>query len=319
MRTTRRTFITSTLIGGALATGLGGRSWAANYKVAIVMPGNITDQAWNQAGYEAMLKAKEKHGIEIAYSEKVAQPDQLEAMSDYARRGYNLVIGHGGEFVDATKRAAARHPNTMFLLTNGFISDKNLASLAFQFKEFGYVLGFLAGRMNKTGKVGFLSGQKIKVATEFEEGYRAGYKAGNPKGEIVSAWTNDWDDVAKGKEATLNLINQGADIVFSLLDNGQIGSLQACQQKKAFGFGIWTDMYSDWKDTVLQSAVMNLGVGLVDLLQTAKEGKLEGKVYYLGIGSEAGHLGTFNPAIPQDVVKETEDLVQKIKAGTVKV
>ncbi len=46
------------------------------FKVAIVMPGNITDQSWNQAGYEGLMNAKKELGIEVAFSEKVAQPDR---------------------------------------------------------------------------------------------------------------------------------------------------------------------------------------------------------------------------------------------------
>jgi basic membrane protein A and related proteins len=67
-------------------------------RVAIVMPGNITDKSWNPAGYEGLMRAQEELGVEVAYSEKVAQPDQAEAMADYARPGYDIVIGHGGEF-----------------------------------------------------------------------------------------------------------------------------------------------------------------------------------------------------------------------------
>ena len=83
----------------ALATAtamLAGPVLADPFKAAIVMPGNITDQSWNQAGYEGLMNAKKALGIEVAFSEKVAQPDQAEALADYARRGYDVVIGHGG-------------------------------------------------------------------------------------------------------------------------------------------------------------------------------------------------------------------------------
>lgn len=35
-----------------------------------------------------------------------------------------------------------------------------------------------------------------------------------PDGEVFTAWTNDWDDVAKSKKAALNLASQGADVDF---------------------------------------------------------------------------------------------------------
>ena len=81
-------------------------AWGEEFKAAMLIPGVITDKSASQSGYEGMVLAEKELGIEIAYSEKVAQPDQAEALADYARRGYNLVIGHGGEFQDAVNRVA---------------------------------------------------------------------------------------------------------------------------------------------------------------------------------------------------------------------
>ncbi len=318
MRMTRRSFLATTAVAGLAAMGPAA-VFAQEFKAAIVMPGNITDQAWNQTGYEAMKDAEEKLGIETAYIEKVAQPDQLEALSDYARRGYNVVIGHGGEFVDAVERAAERFPDTLFVVTNGFISAKNIASVSFDFKHFGYVIGFLSAKMSKNQNFGYITGQKIKVATDLLEGFTAGVHSVTPGAPVAVTYTNDWDDIAKGKEAALNQLNQGVDVIFPVLDNAQIGALQALQEKDAWGFGIWKDVYENWKDTVLQSAVMDFRIALVDFLRLAKEGKAEGKVYIYDIGTEAGRFGTYNPAIPQEVVQETEALIQKLKNGEVKI
>ena len=34
-------------------------------KVAMVLPGNITDKSWNQAGYEGLMIIKEQLGFEV--------------------------------------------------------------------------------------------------------------------------------------------------------------------------------------------------------------------------------------------------------------
>ena len=59
----------------------------AGFKGAIAIPSPITDKGWGQAGYEAMDVVKSKLGAEAAYVEKVAQADQAEVLSDFARRG----------------------------------------------------------------------------------------------------------------------------------------------------------------------------------------------------------------------------------------
>lgn len=290
----------------------------SSFKAAMVMPGSITDQSWNQQGYEAIMRAKEVLGIEVAYSEKVAQPDQLEAMSDYGRRGYNVVFGHGGEWVDAAKRAAKRNKDTLFVVTNGFVKDQGVASLTFNFKQFGYTLGFLAGKMSEKPKTGYISGQKIQIATDLEDGYKKGFASVHPDAEFLVTYTNEWDDVAKGKEAALNQLDQDIEVVFSLLDNAQIGVLQAAQEKGAWAFGVWQDVYENWPDTALQSAVMDFRVAIVDFLKDAMEGKVSNEVYQVEIGTDAGTLGTYHPSIPKEVVEETEEVIRKLHSHEIK-
>jgi len=315
MRLSRRLFARVAMASAAIAM-LAGPALADSFKVAIVMPGNITDQSWNQAGYEGLMNAKEELDIEVAYSEKVAQPDQAEALADYARRGYNVVIGHGGEFQEAANRVARNHPDTLFVVHNGTEPAENVATLDFYYKQFGYLLGVIAGKMSKSGKIGFIGAQKIKFSTDLVESYEVGFKSVQPGGEVYIAWTNDWDDIAKGKEAALSQIAQGADVIFPTMDNAAVGSLQAAKEKDVWGFYLYYDSIVDWPDTVLQSAIMDIKAAMVDLLALAKAGKAEGKNYNFDVNSpKAARLGTYHSAIPADVKAEIEALVAKMKSG----
>ena len=88
MKITRRGLLaTAALAAPALLLARTGFAASGTLKAAIVMPGAITDHGWSQSGYEAMGVGTEKLGIETAYSEKVTQPDHVEVLSDYARRG----------------------------------------------------------------------------------------------------------------------------------------------------------------------------------------------------------------------------------------
>ena len=78
--------------------------------VAMVMPGLITDEAFNQYTYEGMVRASEELGMKIAYREEVAQDEQLEVIRQFAQQGYETVIGQGGQFGEALKTAAEEFP-----------------------------------------------------------------------------------------------------------------------------------------------------------------------------------------------------------------
>lgn len=295
-----------------------GLARAEALKVAIVLPGVITDNSFNQAGYEGVQRAAKELGIEVAYSEKVAQPDQPEALSDYARRGYQVVIGHGGEFQESVDRVAKRFPNTKFIIVNGTKAGGNVSVMSFDFAGLGYVMGYVSGKVSATGKGGYIGAQKLKFYVELGEGFAKGFKAARPDGEVLTAWTNDWDDVAKGKEAALNEISQGADVIFPSMDNAVVGSLQGAKEKGKKAIGIYYDAIADWPDTVIQSAVFDMRNALLAILASAKEGKLEGKAYIYGLESpKVTHIGTYGPSVPQDVRDQVVGLIEEIKAGKV--
>ena len=291
---------------------------AEDFKAAIVMPGVITDKSFNQTCYEGAMKAKDKLGIEVAYSEKVPQPDQAEALADYARRGYQLVIGAGGEFQDAVDRVAKRYPDTMFMVINGTTPDKNVAVARFHYEGLAYTLGYIGGKMTKSNTGAFIGAQQIAFSMQMLLGFENGFKAANSNGKVLVAWTNDWDDIAKGKEAALTVISQGADMVFPTMDNAIVGSFQAAKQKGVWAFGIYYDHYPEWPDTILQSAVMHWSQAIFRVLNIAYDGKLEGKEYLIGFEEpKAMSLGTFNPAVPEALRQEILQLIEDIKAGKV--
>ncbi len=314
-----RRLMVGMLGGAAAAIALAATPAAADkLKVAIVMPGNITDKSWSQAGYEGITQAGQSLDLDVAYSEKVAQPDQAEAMADYARRGYKVVIGHGGEFQEAAERVARKYPDTIFVVNNGHEAKDNIATADFYYSQFGYTMGYIAGKMSKTGKAGWIGAQKIKFSTALNESFTKGFTDAGGK-EVLTAWTNDWDDIAKGKEAALNQIAQGADVVFPTMDNAVIGSLQACKEKGVWGFGLYYDAIADWPDTVLQSAIFDIKGVMKAYLTLAKDGKLEGKNYNFNLNTpEGARIGTYHKAIPEAVAAEVNALIEKMKSGEFK-
>jgi len=317
MGISRRHFISLTAASMLAVTAVG-PAMAEALKVAIVLPGVKTDKSFNQAGYEGVEHAAKELGLEFAYSEKVAQPDQPEALADYARRGYDVVIGHGGEFQDSVSKVASRHPDTKFIIVNGTEAGGNVAIMSFDFSALGYVMGYLSGKVSETGKGGYIGAQKLKFYVDLGNGFAEGFKAARPDGDVISAWTNDWDDVAKGKEAALNEISQGADVIFPSMDNAVVGSLQGVKEKGKKAIGIYYDAISDWPDTVIQSAIFDMRGALLTVLSEAKEGKLEGKPYIYGLETPAAaRIGTYGPSVSPEVQAEVDAVIEKVKAGEI--
>ncbi len=132
-------------VAGALALGFSGWNGASAQagKVAMLLPGSINDQSWNAAGYAGLQKLKDQ-GMEVAYSENVQAADHIEAMKDYARRGFSPVIGHSGRFLSAAQRVGPEFEKTYFLVGSGSGGAKNVISVDLANEQFGYLVGVLA-------------------------------------------------------------------------------------------------------------------------------------------------------------------------------
>ena len=308
------------LITAGATTGAGvlGRPvFAAAYKAAAVLPGSITDQAFNQVVHEGLMLAKTRFGIEVAFSEKVVQADQVSAMSDYARRGYNVVIGAGGEFTAAAERVAKQFPDVLVVVLNGAPTE-GVATVNYNNPEFGYVLGYVGGKMTKTGKAGMVCAQEIKAFVDIAEGFKKGWANGGASGDVTLTYTDDWDDVAKAKEATLNIINQGADVVVPYLDNGIVGVVQAAEEKGVWACGVITDLGKSSPKSNLASTVLDFAEATASAIQLAMNGELKKGDYRFAMGSSAGYMGTINDAVPAAVKAELDHIIEQMKAGTFK-
>ncbi|BAZ41979.1 basic membrane lipoprotein [Calothrix sp. NIES-4101] len=322
----RRKFIVyaSSAVGGSLLlkgctnnqTTPANTSSNNNFKIAIALPGVISDKAWNQSGYEGIQLAKQKLGVEIAHVEKVAQPDQAEVLSDFARRGYNLVFAHGGQFDAAIQQIASQFPNTFFVGVNGNVSGANIASLRLEHLQASYLCGIIAAGMTKSNKLAYIAGQEFQATQEELRGFELGAKSIKKDIQVNSTFTGDWNDVAKAKEATLALISTGVDVIYQWLDSASATVLQTAGDKNIYAFGNTIDQLEIAPKSVLTSAVKHLDAAILYLTDLAKQKQIQGKIYKLGLErADILALGKFNQLIPAAIQKQVltskEEIIAK--------
>jgi simple sugar transport system substrate-binding protein/basic membrane protein A len=157
----------------------------AQQRVAMVLPGSINDQSWNANGFAALGKLKSQ-GAETAYSENVPAADHIEAMRDYARRGFNPVIGHSGRFLSAAQRVGPEFEKTTFIVGSGASgAGRNVTSVDYDNAQVGYLMGVLAARMSKTGKIGSVNGlEGLPNIVQQVGGFRQGVRSVRPDAEV---------------------------------------------------------------------------------------------------------------------------------------
>jgi basic membrane protein A len=235
-------------------------------------------------------------------------------MSDYARRGYNIVVGVGGEFTDAAKRVAGQFPGTQVGVVNGAPSE-GIFTLNYHNEQFGYIAGLVGGRMTKTGKNAIIAGHTFEAFEQIVQGYREGLKVGRPDGDVLVVFTNDWADVAKAKEASFNVISQGADILLPYLDAGMQGVGQAAKERGVHLVSPVLDMQSIFPEQAYVSLKLDFGGALYMMVDMARKGELEKKDYRFNLGSKAGYLVGFNNHVPVEVQDEAKQAITDFNSG----
>ena len=284
-----------------------------SFKIAIALPGVITDKAWNQSGYEGINLAKQKLGAEVAYLEQVAQADQTEALTDFARQGYNLVFAHGGQFDAAIEQVAAQFKNTFFVGVNGNSKGENIASLRIDHLQGSYLCGIIGAAITKSNKLAYIAGQEFLATQEELRGFELGAKSVKPNIQIVSTFTGNWNDVAKAKEATLALISSGADVIYQWLDSASPAVLQAASDQGIYAFGNTKDQLDIAPKAVLTSAVKRLDIAIAYIAELAKQKQLKGQIYTIGLErADILSLGKFGTLVPETVKQNALKVKQEI-------
>ena len=290
---------------------------AKKTRVALVMPGVVTDQSWNQFAYEGLMAAKNECNLEVAYSEKVSQDEQVEVFRQYALEGYDIIIGHGGEYAVSIKQVADEFPGIEFGNSNGFEKAPNLSNYIVSFAHMGYVSGCLAGMMTKTGKVAEISAMPLPIVKQGEEAFKRGVKDVNPNAKVTFVTTGSWEDVTKAREAALALIANGHDVLTYHLDTAEVGVISACEDKGVYVIGTYRDVSEMAPKAVIGSA---LGSPATLVHELACGRALAHGSSFLDVNSARGGVDmACTSLVPKDIQKKMKEIVGKMKTGKIDV
>jgi simple sugar transport system substrate-binding protein/basic membrane protein A len=321
----RRTLIAAAMAGAAAPLGgRAARAQAAPMKVAMLLPGSINDQSWNAQGHAGLL-ALRGQGAEIAFSENVQPADHVEAMRDYARRGFTAVIGHSGRFLSAAQRVGPEFARTTFIVGSGSGGQgRNVVSVDYDNAQIGFLSGVLAARLSRSGKVASINSlEGLPNVVAQVGGFRQGVKSVRPEAEVRVIYISQMEDAAMAREAGLAAISSGADVLFGKLNAGQSGIIQAAKDRGAFATGRSLGHVGSAPETVLTAIIERWAEMYVAAVKDGAEGKLAAGVQLYGYTAPAGSGAgfsfaadqPFSPAVPAAVAAEIAALQARFASG----
>ena len=300
---------------------------AAPLKVGLILAmGGLGDKSFNDSAYAGLLKAQNDFDIEVKYVEPNSWMEDAYFLEEYSQNGFDLIIATSYTAQDAMEDIRSKFPNTKYAIVDTRAKEgANIASLVFDESEGSFLVGAIAAKMSKTGKVGFIGALDIPLINRFKSGYEQGAKYVNPNISVITTYVGGdapFSDPLKGKEHAYSLANQGVDVIYHASGNTGIGVLEGVKEKGIYGIGVDCDQDDIVKGQVLTSMLKNVNNAIYKVIEDTVNGEFKGQVYNFGLKENGVGTTDFKytkEIIGIDNIKFIEQMKSDIVSGKIKV
>jgi len=309
--------------------------------------GGIDDRSFNASAWAGMQAAASANSnVSVKYLQSTTQADYVPNINTFIAQKCGIIVTVGFLMGDATQAAAKAHPSQKFAIVDFAYTPPlpNVDALLFDTAQDGFLGGYLAAGMTKTGKVATFGGQKLPTVTIYMDGFYDGvqyYNQKHGKNVQVLGWnektqkgsfTGDFTNQTKGQTLTQTFISEGADIIFPVAGNVGLGAAKAVQQANAAAGSqkvnmMWVDVdgcvsaaqYCKYFITSVQkgivTAVKNAVLG--GAAGTLKGGNYIGTLANGGVALAPFH--DFDSKVPAALKSELQQVSTGIKNGSIKI
>jgi len=307
-------------------SGSSASAGAAGTTALVVAQGGLGDESYNDLAYSGFQRGLESTGMTgqpIESGDVVGQGEQL--LRRAGQQGFDLVVDLEYSHSEVFPTVAEGFPDTKWVLINAEAAGDNVASVLFQEQEGSYLAGALAAihtsntsdpLINSDKVIGVIGGTQSAGIDKFIAGYIQGANDTDPDVKVLTAYSNDFADPAKGHELAQSMFDQGADIVYAVAGGTGAGVIQAAVDDSHYAIGVDADQDGVAPGNVLTTMLKKTDVAVETLMKQYADGTFPGgQTVTLGLEEDGVGLSDFQytkDAIGQATVDRLDDLRQQI-------
>lgn len=306
--------------------------------------GGVDDRSFNETAYKGLQDGADEVGGEASVLESESEADYTGHLDTLIEQQCDLIVTVGFLLGDATATAAEANPDQKFAIVDFdfFDSDAgeditfdNVKELTFSTDQAAFLAGYVAAGTSESGKVGTYGGINIPTVTIFMKGFEAGvqkYNEDNGTAVELIGWsteaddglfTGDFEDQAKGRATTEQLLDQGADIIMPVAGPVGLGTIEAVEAAGTGAKIVWVDTdgcvsVADSCDLFLTSVMKNMDVAVRDTVVEAESGDFAGGLYVGTLENDGVAIAPFHEfddVVPQELKDKVDELRQQIIDG----
>ncbi|MEH2475699.1 basic membrane protein A [Nitrobacteraceae bacterium AZCC 2161] len=314
----KKIVLAATAVFLTAAAGLCGASAAEKLKVGFIYLGPIGDLGWTYQHDLARLAMVKEFGdkVETTYLENVSEgPDSERSIEQLARAGNKLIFTTSFGYMEPTLKVAKKYPNVHFEHATGYKRDKNMSTYSGRFYEGRYIQGIIAGKMSKSGVLGYIGSFPIPEVISGINATILGAQTINPNIKVKIIWANTWFDPGKEADAAKALLDQGADVIMQHTDSP--APMQIASERGKLAFGQDSEMIKFGPKTQLTSIMDNWAPYYIARVKAELDGTWKSEDTWDGLKEKMVVMAPYTN-MPDDVKKLAMDTEAAIIAGTLK-
>ena len=284
-------------------------------KVGFVYVGPVGDHGWSYQ-HDQGRKAIEAHfgdKVKTTFVESVKEgPDAERVIRQLAASGHKLIFTTSFGFMNATLKVAKKFPNVKFEHATGYKRAANVSTYSARFYEGRAIIGHIAGRVSKTGVIGYIASFPIPEVVRGINAFTIALRRVNPKATVKVIWVNTWYDPGKEANAAKALIDQGADIIVQHTDSP--APLQVAEKRGVKGFGQASNMIRFAPKAQMTAIIDNWKPYYIARTQAVMDGSWTSVATWDGIKAGMVKMAAYTN-MPEDVKKEAMEMEARLASG----
>ena len=313
--------------------------------------GGINDRSFNASSWAGMQAAAAADpNITVKYLQSTTQSDYVPNINTFLGEKCGIIVTVGFLMGAATETAAKANPTQDFAIVDcSYASEcltgtkeSNIDQLVFNTVQDGFLGGYLAAGMTKTGKVATFGGEDFGTVTIYMDGFWDGVQYYNSKhGTHVTvlgwneqtqkgSFTGDFTNQTKGQALTQTFIDEGADIIFPVAGNVGLGAAKAVQDADKQAGSDKVNMF--WVDTdgctsapqycsyFITSVTKGIVAAVSNAVLNAAKGTFAGGTYVGTLANGGAVLSPyhdFTSKVPAALQAELKTIETGIENGTI--
>jgi basic membrane protein A len=307
--------------------------------------GGIDDKSFNASSWEGMQQAAQTDPskITVKYLQSSTSADYASNITAFLGQKCGIIVTVGFLMAGATQTAAKSNASSKFAIVDyPKFPQTNIDSLTFNTVQDGFLGGYLAAGMSKTGKVATFGGQKLPTVTIYMDGFWDGVQYYNSKHHThvkVLGWnektqsgefTNSFTNLTMGQTITQQFITEGADVIFPVAGGVGLGAAKAVQDADNSAGSLKVTM--EWVDTdgcvsatqyckyFITSVEKGIQTAVKNAVVSAATSQFAGGAYVGTLkngGVALAPYHDFSSKIPQSLQSEISSVKQDIISGKI--